>query len=439
MFNRYELTVALRVIFLVGCSTTLAFSIVKNQWVWAVFLCLMLVGIIAELINFLNKTNRELSQFLLAVQYRDFSQQFSERHAPVSVRQARRTFNVISHMFKQLASEKEEQFQYLQKILELVDTGILSYSENGDVGWMNEALKKMLNVPYIKNISALEKRDEALLTTIRSLQVGKSQLVSIRDKQVLLAATAFRLDNQTVNLVAFQNVNQAVNQTENQAYQRLLRVMTHEIMNSVAPIASLADTLSNQLDKNRQNADHETLEDVKLGISTIKKRSEGLLKFSDTYRNLSKISKVNFDKVFVRDLFETVEILMENNLSQKGIELDVIIKDLNQHIEADATLIEQILINLITNAIDAVKEQSSPEVRLSAYTSDEGKNIIEVRDNGSGISSEMMEQIFVPFFTTKKQGSGIGLSLSKQIMALHQGTITVSSIEGEGSIFRLIF
>jgi two-component system, NtrC family, nitrogen regulation sensor histidine kinase NtrY len=443
MFNRLEITLTARVLLLLLTTTGLAYTLLTGQYTWAAIGAVVLVAQVWGLIRLVNKTNTELAQFLEAVQYRDFSLQFSEKKAPISIRHLRRAFNLISLTFKQLSSEKEQQYQYLQKVLELVDTGILAYDENGEVGWMNEALKKILNVPYLRNIHSFEKRDAQLYQRIIQLKAGSSELVQIFDKPVLLAGIHFRFDDKALTLIAFQNVNQAVIETESQAYQKLLRVMTHEIMNSVAPIASLADTLQQRLLLVPASPDptqaQQVLDDVQLGIETIRKRSEGLLKFADTYRNLAKISKANFSTVRLRDLFENVEILMENGFLALNIELDVVLKDLNMALEADSILLEQMLINLLTNARDAVAENPEPLIQLWAYMSEDERPVIEVRDNGAGIPPEMLEQIFIPFFTSKKHGSGIGLSLTKQIMALHRGHIQVSSVVGQGTVFRLIF
>jgi two-component system, NtrC family, nitrogen regulation sensor histidine kinase NtrY len=435
-FSRYEISLTLRIVFLFVSLTVAAFCLVNGKATLLIFLGIILVFQTFNLIQFLNKTNRELSQFIESVQYRDFSVQFSEKNAPVSVRTLRKAFNQINGTFKQLSSEKEEQHQYLQKILEIVDTGILSYEEStGEVGWMNESLKKMLNLPYLRSVHSIEKRDETLYQAIQSLNSGENQLVIIGGKKVLLAKTTFLNESIKTQLLAFQNVNEAIEDTEAQAYQRLLRVMTHEIMNSVAPIASLADTLQTRL---KQNDEH-VREDLELGINTIKNRSENLLKFSDTYRSLAKVSITSFAKFYVRDLFEDIEILLESQFEQKGIEFEVIIKDFELEIEGDRVLIEQVVINLIINAIDAVKELEKPMVQLIARMGNDYHSIIEVKDNGVGMSDELMEKIFVPFFTSKKNGSGIGLSLSKQIMALHKGNISVQSTENQGSSFRLEF
>ena len=449
MKTRYEISLTIRVVLLLASITAAAFCIVSNRYTLLVFVGLIIVFQILNFIQFINKTNTELSQFIEAVQYRDFSLQFTEKNAPVSVRQLRRAFNQINATFKQLSSEREEQYQYLQKILELVDTGILSYDQEGNVGWINEAFKRMMNVPYLRNISSLEKRDISVYQAVMSLENGDSQLVKINHKQILLAKTTFLNENIETNLIAFQNVNEAIEDTEAQAYQKLLRVMTHEIMNSVAPIASLAETMETTLrgrkeiretgEKDLEDKYQINFDDISLGISTIRKRSENLLKFADTYRQLAKVSMTSFSKFYIRDLFEGVEILLENQIEQKNIEFDVIIKDFELMIEGDMILIEQVLINLVINAIDAVQHQSNPKITLSVFQNSQQQIIIEIRDNGMGMSDELMDKIFVPFFTSKPNGSGIGLSLSKQIMALHKGTITVNSVEKQGAAFQLRF
>ena len=439
MKTRYEISLTIRVVLLLASITAAAFCIVSNRYTLLVFVGLIIVFQILNFIQFINKTNTELSQFIEAVQYRDFSLQFTEKNAPVSVRQLRRAFNQINATFKQLSSEREEQYQYLQKILELVDTGILSYDQEGNVGWINEAFKRMMNVPYLRNISSLEKRDTSVHQAIMSLENGNSQLVKINHKQVLLAKTTFLNEHIETNLIAFQNVNEAIEDTEAQAYQKLLRVMTHEIMNSVAPIASLAETMEKAILRKKGGKNDDEFEDISLGISTIRKRSENLLKFADTYRQLAKVSMTSFSKFYIRDLFEGVEILLENQIEQKNIEFDVIIKDFELMIEGDMILIEQVLINLVINAIDAVQHQSNPKITLSVFQNNQQQIIIEIRDNGMGMSDELMDKIFVPFFTSKPNGSGIGLSLSKQIMALHKGTITVNSVEKQGAAFQLRF
>jgi signal transduction histidine kinase len=182
-----------------------------------------------------------------------------------------------------------------------------------------------------------------------------------------------------------------------------------------------------------------SIDDLELGIETIKRRSEGLLKFAETYRNLNKITQPNVKKVYVRDLFENLNVLMQPTLDQKNIDMDIVLKDTDLILEADTNLVEQVLINLVVNAIEAVKEQEDARIVLSGYLATNRKTVIKISDNGVGMPEEVMEKIFIPFFSTKKTGSGIGLSLCKQIMMLHHGNIQVQSVEGKGTSFVLQF
>ena len=445
-FKKYDLSLIIRIVLLFATLSAAALLLSKGLILFMILALAVIIFQVIDLYRFSNKSNRELEQFVESVHYRDFSRHFDEKNAPVAVQPMRKGFNEINSTFKIISKERETQYQYLQKILELVDTGILSYdNKDGNVMWMNEALKTLLNIPYLKTIHSLEKRDEPLYQEITTLKPGESKVVSINaDKsslKVLLSATAFQTEGKVYKLIAFQNINEALDETESKAWQKLLSVMTHEIMNSVAPISSLADTLKSrlQLSLKELNNNSGSLDDLELGIETIKRRSEGLLKFAETYRNLNKITKPNLKTIYVRDMFENLHRLMQPTLEPKNIELEIILKDPDLILEADANLIEQVLINLILNATEAVKEAANPRLLLSAYILTNNKVVIKVSDNGAGIPAEVMDKIFIPFFSTRKTGSGIGLSLCKQIMMLHKGNIKVQSVIGEGTAFSLFF
>jgi signal transduction histidine kinase len=445
-FKRYEWSILLKVMlmFITICGS--AFLLVKEWYAYLIIAAPIIIYQLVDFFRFHKKAQEEVEQFVESVHYRDFSRYFNVKQAPLELQPLRQGFNEINTTFKVISREKETQFQYLQKILELVDTGILSYQiETGEVAWMNESLKKLLQVPYLKTIHSLERRDAQLYNKIKELKPGEHIIADAHLEKntfkILLTATAFQTEGHIFKLVAFQNINEALDETEAKAWQKLLSVMTHEIMNSVAPISSLAETLKNRLQeasKNISNGDG-TVEDLELGIETIKRRSEGLLKFAQTYRNLNKITSPNLKKVHVRELFANLHQLMLPTLEQKDIELEVILKDPDITLEADTALVEQMLINLIVNAIEAVKDLEEPKIYLSAYLSNNNKTIIKVADNGPGISEELLDKIFIPFFSTKKSGSGIGLSLCKQIMLLHKGNIQVQSKVNEGTAFTLQF
>ncbi|HLO82773.1 MAG TPA: HAMP domain-containing sensor histidine kinase [Chitinophagaceae bacterium] len=446
IFNKYEWKLIVRVVLLFATLTAFAFLVMSKRFSYLIIVVPLIIFQLFEIFRFLKKTQDEVSDFVQSVHYRDFSRHFDVSHAPSELQPLRKGFNEINSAIKVISRERETQYQYLQKILELVDTGILSYETGtGNIAWMNESLKKMLQIPYLKTLDSLSKRDQDLYEEIRSIKAGENKVVTInRDKhslRTLLSATAFQTDGMMYKLIAFQNVHEALDENESQAWKKLLSVMTHEIMNSVAPISSLADTLKNRLKKASEEKEDvgTSMEDIELGINTIKRRSEGLLKFAETYRNLNKVTNPNLKPIPVMDLFENLHHLMEPTLEQKKIEMEVVMKDPGLIVDADLNLIEQVMINLIVNAIDAVKENENPRIILSAEKVKGSKTEIRVADNGYGMSAEVMENIFVPFFSTKKSGSGIGLSLCKQIMMLHKGNIQVQSREGEGSVFTLQF
>jgi nitrogen fixation/metabolism regulation signal transduction histidine kinase len=448
IFKRYEWRLLLRIFFLFVTLLATALILVRDSS-WYLYLAItvpLIIYEVADLIRFQQKAQNEVSQFVESIHYRDFSRHFDVRKAPSELKPLRKGFNDINSTFKLISRERETQYHYLQKILELVDTGILSYElETGETGWINEAFKKLIGVPYLKTVHSLEKRDETLYREVIALKPGESKILTLTRNQqlikILVNASVLRSDDKPYKLVAFQNVSEAMDETESKAWQKLLNVMTHEIMNSVAPISSLADTLKNRLQEPEivNSPVSSQLEDLELGIDTIKRRSEGLLKFTESYRSLNKITKLDLTKILVRNLFENLNSLMRPTLEKKKIELEIILRDPTLAIEADINLIEQVLINLVVNAIEAVKDREHPKIILSAELQSNNKTLVKVADNGLGMPPELLEKIFIPFFSTRKTGSGIGLSLCKQIMLLHKGNIQVQSTEGMGSAFVMVF
>jgi len=446
IFKRYEWRLVLRVLILFTTLLISAFLVVKELYIYLFIAIPTVIYELIDLIRFQKKAQDEITQFVESVHYRDFSRHFDERKAPTELKPLRKGFNEINTTFKVISRERETQYHYLQKILELVDTGIMSYEqETGETGWINDAFKRLLGIPYLKSIHSLQKREELLYSSIINLKPGDSKLVTITRNQqqikILVSVSALRSDDKLYKLLAFQNVSEALDETESKAWQKLLNVMTHEIMNSVAPISSLADTLKNRLKSPEiaNNMASSQLEDLELGIDTIKRRSEGLLKFTESYRNLNKITQLDLKHILVCDLFENISSLMLPSLEKKHIELGIVIRDLTLAIDIDINLVEQVLINLVVNAIEAVKDIQAPQITLSAEVQPNSKIIIKVSDNGTGMPPELLDKIFIPFFSTRKTGSGIGLSLCKQIMLLHKGTIQVQSVEGKGSAFLLQF
>ncbi len=436
MIKKPEFRIAIKMLLLFIVLYALAFLIQKGLFTYVLIALPIAAYVLFDIYKMLKKAQDEVTDFVESIHYRDFSRNFNVQQAPTELQPLRQGFNDINTTFRVISKEKEVQYQYLQQILELVDTGIISYEPaSGEMNWMNNAFKKLLNIPYLKTIQSLQKRDENLFNAVMSIRPSETAVVTIhkdnRQVKILLSATLFQIDGKINKLIAFQNIHEALDENEAIAWQKLLSVMTHEIMNSVAPISSLADTLKKRLQFGEK-------EDLELGLETIKKRSEGLLKFAESYRNLNKVTKLNLLTIYVRDIFENILTLMQPTFEKKNIELEVILKDPQLTIELDVNLIEQVLINLLVNATEAIKDKEQPKIVLSAYQ-EQNRLLIKVADNGTGIPLELLDKVFIPFFSTKKTGSGIGLSLCKQIMLLHKGTIQVQSIENQGSAFSLLF
>ena len=446
MLNRLWERVWIKVLTLVAALAALAWFAVRGQPAYAVLL-LPVAGLAAySLYRQQARLLQEVRQFAEAIRYRDFSRYFTTHQTPPDLKAVRQDFNEIIGTFKAISRERETQYHYLHNVLELVDTGILSYEPaTGEVLWVNDTLKKQLLLPYIKTLPGLARRYPELVTKLDELKPGERQVITLQPEKatirLLFSATVFQTDGRQYKLIACQNISEALDETEARAWQRLLSVMTHEIMNSVAPISSLADTLQSRLEEAAtQIEDTEgTLEDLRLGIETIKRRSAGLLKFASTYRSLSKVTIPDLRTVHLWDLFDSLHRLMQPTLQEKGITLHVSISDPTLTVEADPSLTEQVLINLLINAIDAVKSVANAQITLSAALTPERRALIKVIDNGDGMDPDVLENIFIPFFTTKKNGSGIGLSLCKQIMMLHRGSINVQSEKGRGTAFTLVF
>lgn len=429
-----------KMLFLMALAVGIAFLIFKGFYLYAglgFFFLLILSYRMFSKHRFLLKQMVEFSE---AVKYRDFTRRFVVKREKSVEGQLYTAFNQINEVYKNISIDQALQHQYLNKVINMLDTAIIFYhAESGKVIWLNEAFKELFQVPHLGNISGMQKRHPELYIKTMQLKVGKHQMETAHSSKgkikLLMQSSGFETQDGSFRIIVYQNINEAIDETETRAWHKLLRVLTHEIMNSIGPISSLAETLHDRLEHWEGEQD---IEDLKLGIFTIKRRSEGLLQFAKSYRLINKVDQPQFSEILVVQLFENIYQLLEPTLIQKNIDVDIIIKNTRMILRADVNLLEQVIINLLLNAIEAVKEEEEPYISLSAI---ETKDHIQlkIQDNGAGMSPEIQEQIFTPFFTTKKTGTGVGLTLSKQIMLMHGGNISVDSVEGEGSTFTLQF
>ncbi|APZ45133.1 ATP-binding protein [Polaribacter reichenbachii] len=445
-YKGYILKLFFRIFILIALILGLIYFSYKDQITYIILLSFGLIIAIVNLYQFIKRRFSAIDDFFESVKYRDFSRWFPEDRGPKDIRFLYNGFNEVNRTIKEINIKNETQYIYLQKILEMIDVGIIAYNlENGDVLWLNDMFKEIIDFPSFKNIRFVESRKPELFNIIFETYNREPNSITIALQnerlKVLISDTIFQIKDDSFKLVVLQNIDNTLNKNESEAWKKLLSVMTHEIMNSIAPISSLADTLQRNLELNIENPNENSLEveDLNAGIKTIKNRSQGLLKFAKTYRSLSKVTNLNLQKTQVSELFNNIELLMAPSIKAKNIDIQFSVSSKRIQLDIDVHLIEQVLINLILNAKDACQKQQNPLIKVTASQTKNHNTIIKVFDNGSGIPKEILENIFVPFFTSKSTGSGIGLSLCKQIMLLHKGKILVNSIENEGTVFSLIF
>ena len=403
------------------------------------FSLIIIIGIMAYICQWQHRTTRMISRMIEGIRYSDFSLSFSTRHKTRAEQRLAQEINGVITEFRAQLSEKEERYQYYETLLDTVDSSLLVVDSQRSIHWMNRAGMQDLCGYRLHSINELAMLNPDFPAIIQSLQPGEIKTVRIHKGDAIqeLAATVTEYSIQQgaeLRLVNLKNIHAVLEENEMEAWQKLIRVLTHEIMNSIAPIISLSETLSERAVQNGMNEKDYSI--MLQGMQTIHRRSRGLLGFVENYRKLSRLSApvlapVNIGELLgdMKKLFFSESIQYIYKVENSGITLML-----------DRSQIEQVLINLLKNAGEACTEQTRPEV-IIATRHDPEKQIffLTVSDNGSGILPEVLDKIFVPFFTTKLTGSGIGLSLCKQIMNLHGGSISANSEMGQGSCFTLKF
>jgi len=446
-FNDFRARVTLRVIFLGISMSLFIYMISRDNMLFAAILTGVIILLqLVEIFRFVSQTNRKLTRFLESVKYSDFISGFaSDNKLGRSFKDLNVAFNEVMEAFRKARSEKEEHWQYLNSVVQQVRTGILSFDTEGHVQLINMNARKFLEVQAIKNIHELKDINPKLYQALDEVKPGKGVLYKGANELYLtIQATELRIRGNDVKLLTLQNIQPELQKQELEAWQNLTRVLRHEIMNSITPISSLTSTLKEILEHDLTQKDHhyelkqEGAEDLKEGLNTIENRSKGLIKFIDAYREYTSLPNPKIKTVKLKDLIEKVAMLMRQEMKKNNIAFHQECNSEYLTIQADEEMIEQVLINLIKNAAEAIVNTKNPTIDLIGRY--DGSSVkIEVIDNGPGIIPEAIGRIFVPFYTTKKSGSGIGLSLSRQIMQLHHGTLTVESTPDVKTVFIMRF
>jgi len=443
-FNTFRISILIRLSFIIINTFLLVWLFQEQKFITAIVSTGILIAQIFLIIKYIEQTNRKLSQFFDNIKYNDFTSSFVSENTGESFEQLNKSFNQVIAQFQKTRAEKEEHYNQLQTIIQHISIGILTYRKDGEVDIYNNVVKKIFKVNNFKKIQELSVIEKSLPQTLLNLQQNDSKLIKIfLDDELLqlsVQATEFKKKGEEYLLVSVKNIHSELERKEIESWQKLIRVLTHEIMNSITPISSLASTVKDMLPQDNEiKIVSEDLSDMHYALNTIDRRSSSLLNFVEIYRDLTRIPKPVFSTVIIKDLLFESKLMLLHKSPMENLQINIEAMPEEISVAADQSLIEQVLINLLINAVYALKGTEAPQIIISARFNKNERVIIEVADNGSGIKPELMDKIFMPFFTSKKEGSGIGLSLSRQIMHLHKGNIFAKSIHGRGSVFTMVF
>lgn len=404
----------------------------KNSFIPGILAALIFIFQVVELINYLNRTNTKIAFFFDAIRNDDSTLNFPEKTGNKSLNELNTSLNKVNELIKNIKFELQEQEQYFKTILEQVSIGIISFSEKGNIYLSNTAARTLLGHEHLTHIDQIAQIDMKLYSAIKELQPGDRKLVSFNSKtgivQLSLKSTLFKTAQDTFQLVAIQDIKTELETQELESWIKLIRVLTHEIMNTVAPITSLSQTILGYFKNlNGQLPSEKIIANTIKGLEVINERGTGLIGFVETYRKLTRIPQPDKKPVSVAHLFENTVMLIKSEPENENIQVSWEIKPQDLEIVADNKQIAQVLINLLKNSVEALKNQSGGKIMLKSEINTDNKVFISVTDNGPGITTELLDKIFIPFFTTKENGSGIGLSLSRQIIQMHGGSLKVDS------------
>lgn len=402
------------------------------------------------LVNYLNKTNRKLAHFFNSVHNNESVLTFSQNNNKEKIFDSLDiSLNELNSIIGKMRRKNASQSLFLNNLVEHVAVGLITYTKEGGIKIFNNAAKELLQINRLTKISDINIYYPELSKCISKLQPYNQKLAKITTKQSVLflslKLSIFKSEEETINLLSIQNIRTELEQNELDSWQKLIRVLTHEISNSISPIASLANTTKKYFVRKgsetilkKDELDDSLLHKTVDSLGTIESTGKGLIDFVGKYKSLTALPKPKFEKFQISMVFDKIQTLLKEDAKSNNIAIEFKTSPPQLELNADIILLEKVLINLIKNAFQAFEKASNGKVTITAFNNIENRVIINITDNGIGIPSNIIDDIFIPFYTTKEKGSGIGLSLSRQIMRLHNGTITVSSIPKK-TVFSLVF
>ena len=449
VYKRFSFKLYLRVVLILINLIVLALTITNES---KFFSSIVSGGIILiqlfELVRFVNITNRQLAKFIDAVKHSDLTYTDKNDDLGESFTELNQAFKGILKVISSAKVEKEAQYQYLKLIINSIETGIVAIDNDSNITLFNTSAQSIPGIDEFSNYNKLVSKNPNLADLVKSIDPNEKKLFEYKDENnkitLSVQASKVRVLGKDLKIITFSNIASEIEQKEIDAWHKLIRTMAHEIMNSVTPISSLTETclmlLENEDGKQKpiDEITEKQIASIRSGLKTIEKRSNGLYNFVNDYRKLTKIPKPEKQPINVTLFLENIQVLMQAELLKSNIKFELNIQNDDLSVFADSNQIEQVVINLVKNSIEALDTISNPRISIKAYEKS-GSICIEVEDNGTGIHNDIIDNIFIPFYTTKNLGSGIGLSLSRQIMRQHGGSISFESEPRIRTIFRLLF
>nr|WP_226904974.1 HAMP domain-containing sensor histidine kinase [Pedobacter schmidteae] len=416
-------------------------------WFTITGLSIVLIICICSLYFYIGQISKDIKRFVEAVKTQDNTLNFNRKATKGAFPELYRFFNELIKINKDMQLENDAMFQLIKTILEQIPTGIIVIkgspqdNEKTEISFFNQAATNLLDIPAYKYWHRIAQHIPQFAKEIERISTGGKRFMELKvqDKIIQLSTEVIPLNlyQTDYTIISFQNIKDEIEQKEAEAWNRLIGVISHEILNSITPISSLSDTVNSMI-TSKQNLNSEELEDLKPAIQTIKRRSEGLLEFVKDYRLIAELPTPQLQYHTIGEILQHINVLMLPFASDRNIALKVEQTSSRISLEIDLKLIEQALINLVTNSIYALEDIPSPEIEIG-YRLDQNKLYLEVTDNGKGIAPDLLGKIFVPFFTTRKSGSGIGLTITQNIMKMHQGSVEVDSVPFKKTTFALVF
>lgn len=435
VFKRFGIVVSWLVILIAITLFAFSYTLTRNNLKVTSFNLLVMAALECwYLIYYVKRTNRDLSRFFVSFRNKDSSVNFEGKALGKSFSALYDNMNLILQEYSNLQQEREAQFNFFVNAFQQVPVGILVCNSNGDVRLQNKALQLLLKTVPFQHIKSLNTFREGFVSFLENIKPGQGDMISVAQGgnmlKVSIRVNEFIVRTESLRLYIFQDVTSELEHAEIESMQKMVRVLTHEIMNSVSPITLASASLIRQYeDKAGELPSDEAAQENLAALNAIHKRSKGLKNFVEQYRQLTRLPQPVFETVELRILFSNLELLLRDQLQQKNIAWEHEVVPENLTLLADEKLLEQVMINLVKNSIEALDGFTAARIRLTAVKFGD-HTIIQVEDNGKGIPAELIDQIFTPMFTTKPQGTGIGLSLSRQIIHMHRGNIQVNSEPG---------